>query len=113
MSSRACTPATTSNQADLDGIAAADLGTADVGEASDGRSGCGGLDKITSVGVGGLAHWVFRCPMGGYGRVSALPFKVLGPLRGEMSLLSTGAEHLFTSSQGLLLGDQVSAAEIP
>ena len=53
------------------------------------------------------------CRMGGYGRVSALPFKVLGPLRGEMSLLSTGAEHLFTSSQGLLLGDQVSAAEIP
>ena len=73
----ACPAASTSDQAHLDGVAAADLGTADVREACDRGGGRGGLYEVASGGVGGLAHEVVTVPMGGYGRVSALPFKVL------------------------------------
>ena len=74
-----------SDQAHLDGVAAADLGAADVREASDGggsRGGGGGLYEVASGGVGGVAHGVVTVRMGGYGRVSTLPFKILDPQTG-------------------------------
>ena len=90
-----CPAPSTSNQAHLDGVAATDFSTANVGEAGHCGGSRGGFYKFASAGVVSLAHWVIRCLMGKYGRVSVLPFKVLGPSGGKIGLAgpvwSTGA----------------------